>query len=61
MTRTQSERDAVIAWVEEHKSREHDAHVTQIGAPGTGIGSHCFTCDESGPDTARILTIEDVR
>ena len=53
--------EEIQGWVTTHRAQGHDAHVTVIAAPGTGFGSWCFTCCESGPSTARILTLGDVR
>lgn len=48
-------------WAAMHCGFGHNATTTQIAAPGTGIGSYCWTCKEYGPSTGRILTPEEVR
>lgn len=42
-------------WVDVHTAQGHDAHITQIGAPGYGTGSYCFTCHEYGPTTGGVF------
>lgn len=53
--------DTPEAFIDMHRQLGHEPTYTSISAPGTGTGSYCFTCKESGPTRGfRILSVEDV-